>query len=197
IDADCDDGKFFNGLETCDANGSCQAGTPVVCDDGVGCTDDICDEGSDSCVSSANDANCTDDGQFCTGNEYCDATAGCTSAGDPCAAGESCNESNNSCDLIPGGCSEGDFPVIVNTDYNEKAGKLNIEGFASEGSTITIENADNGQVLAEGINVRNGSWKSIINKLNTIPEHISVISSNGCSVDLFIGHHDDDHHDDD
>jgi len=131
---------------------------------------------------------CTQD---CAGNWGGSATV------DNCGVCDS--DPTNDCTVTPptGGCSEGDFPVIVKTDYNEKAGKLNIEGFASEGSTITIENADNGQVLAERINVRNdGSWKSIINQLNTIPD-ISVISSNGCSVDLFIGYHDDDHHDDD
>jgi len=100
--------------------------------------------------------------------------------------------------VITGGCSEGDFPVIVKTDYNEKAGKLNLDGFASDGSTITIMNADNGQVLAEGVIVRGGIWKARINQLNTIPEHVNVISSNECMVDLFIGlnNDDDDHYDD-
>ncbi len=37
VDADCDDGLFCNGAETCNA-GSCQAGTAPVCDDGVACT---------------------------------------------------------------------------------------------------------------------------------------------------------------
>jgi hypothetical protein len=39
VDADCDDGQFCNGAETCDTDtGTCLPGTPVDCDDGVGCT---------------------------------------------------------------------------------------------------------------------------------------------------------------
>ncbi len=36
VDADCDDGLFCNGPETCNG-GTCQAGTPVACSDGVSC----------------------------------------------------------------------------------------------------------------------------------------------------------------
>jgi cysteine-rich repeat protein len=52
-DATCDDAQFCNGAETCDAILDCQAGTTVGCDDGVGCTVDACNEGTDSCDSSA------------------------------------------------------------------------------------------------------------------------------------------------
>ena len=53
-DADCDDGVFCNGAETCDAVNDCQAGVAPNCDDGVGCTDDSCNEVTDSCDSVAN-----------------------------------------------------------------------------------------------------------------------------------------------
>ena len=39
----CDDGVFCNGEERC-VEGTCAAGEPVACDDGVGCTTDSCDE---------------------------------------------------------------------------------------------------------------------------------------------------------
>ncbi len=48
-DAQCDDGAFCNGVETCDPNNDCQAGTPVDCDDGDICTDDSCNEQTDQC----------------------------------------------------------------------------------------------------------------------------------------------------
>lgn len=38
------------GDETCDANNQCQFGTPRTCDDGLACTDDICNEAEDMCV---------------------------------------------------------------------------------------------------------------------------------------------------
>jgi hypothetical protein len=45
-------------------------GTPPVCDDGVACTLNACDEASDSCISTPIDC---DDGQWCNGTESCDA----------------------------------------------------------------------------------------------------------------------------
>ena len=75
-DANCNDDLFCNGVETCDATNDCQAGTPPTADDGVACTDEICDEDLDMVVSTPNDANC-DDGVFCNGAETCDAVNDC------------------------------------------------------------------------------------------------------------------------
>ncbi|MCZ6649767.1 MAG: hypothetical protein O7D35_03795, partial [Acidobacteria bacterium] len=55
VDPDCDDGLFCNGAETCLAT-VCQPGTPPVVEDGIGCTDDICDEAGEVVVITANDA---------------------------------------------------------------------------------------------------------------------------------------------
>ncbi len=68
----CDDGAWCNGFETCDAVLDCQDGTPPDIDDGIDCTDDICDEDNDLVVNTENDANC-DDGLFCNGEETCSA----------------------------------------------------------------------------------------------------------------------------
>jgi len=77
VDADCDDGVFCNGAETCDtATGICQAGTPPDCDDGVVCTVDTCDEVNDECVNTPDDASCGD-GNVCNGIETCDAVLDC------------------------------------------------------------------------------------------------------------------------
>ncbi|UCC32068.1 MAG: S8 family serine peptidase, partial [Phycisphaerales bacterium] len=69
-DGECDDFLFCTGVETCDAYGHCQPGTAPDCDDGVTCTDDSCNEGTDSCDNVANDANC-DNGLYCDGVETC------------------------------------------------------------------------------------------------------------------------------
>lgn len=53
-DANCDDGLYCNGTETCDPTNDCQAGTPIVCGDVYACTDDVCDEATDSCKSTDN-----------------------------------------------------------------------------------------------------------------------------------------------
>ncbi len=103
-DAECDDGRFCTGTESCVA-GFCAKGLPVVCsgDDGVACTAFLCSEETHSCVQVPNDYAC-DDGVFCNGEERCDATAGCVSGmpvacaggGVACVVGE-CNESAKRC----------------------------------------------------------------------------------------------------
>jgi hypothetical protein len=98
---------YCNGDETtCDGAGSCQPGTPVTCDDGVGCTEDICNEVDDACVNIPDNTNCPDDGSFCNGTEFCDEANDCSSSGDPCSGGDICNETTDSCDQ-PGVCGDG------------------------------------------------------------------------------------------
>lgn len=53
-DGNCDDGLYCNGTETCSPTNDCQAGTPIDCGDGYSCTDDVCDEATDSCKSTDN-----------------------------------------------------------------------------------------------------------------------------------------------
>jgi hypothetical protein len=108
-DALCDDGQFCNGLETCDAALDCQAGTPVNCDDGVLCTVDSCNEGTDSCDNTPDDVLC-DDGLFCNGAETCDAALDCQPGGDPCP-GQLCDEGTDACVecLSDGDCDDGAF----------------------------------------------------------------------------------------
>ncbi|MDH3283820.1 MAG: S8 family serine peptidase [Acidobacteriota bacterium] len=50
--AECDDGVFCNGVETCPA-GFCVAAAPPACDDADSCTIDFCDSGLDACRSRA------------------------------------------------------------------------------------------------------------------------------------------------
>ena len=94
-DLECDDGAYCTGTETCDAYGHCQPGTAVDCNDGVGCTDDSCNEGTDSCDNVPNDANC-DNGLYCDGAEWCDAVSDCQAGSDPCP-GQSCDEDGDQC----------------------------------------------------------------------------------------------------
>ena len=105
VDADCIDGLFCNGVETCLA-GSCQAGTPPVCDDGVGCTVDSCNETTGSCENTSSDSLC-DNGLFCDGAETCDPLNDCQAgAAVTCSDGigctvDSCNEATDACDNMP------------------------------------------------------------------------------------------------
>jgi len=99
VNADCDDGLFCNGAETCDDN-VCQGGTPVDCDDGVDCTVDSCNEDTDACDNTPDDGEC-DDGLFCNGAETCDAILDCVAGVDPCDDPLDCDEENDQCDDGP------------------------------------------------------------------------------------------------
>jgi len=95
-DADCDNGTFCDGAETC-VNGDCAAGT-APCDEAAG---ETCDEDTDTCVGATctTDADCPDNGTFCDGTESC-VDGNCESSGNPCnvAAGQTCNEATDACD---------------------------------------------------------------------------------------------------
>lgn len=103
----CEDGLFCNGSELF-VGGFCQAGTDP-CNDGIACTDDTCDEALDTCSNITNDANCVDDGLFCSGTEVCDALLDCVSTGDPCLVDQFCNETNLTCDecVVGTDCDDG------------------------------------------------------------------------------------------
>jgi hypothetical protein len=54
---ECDDGLFCNEGESCIA-GVCGGGTPVVCNDDIPCTTDICNEDTNQCDFNLNPGNC-------------------------------------------------------------------------------------------------------------------------------------------
>jgi hypothetical protein len=61
-DAACDDANACNGVETCSAMTGCVMGTPVVCNDGNACTQDVCNPQSGACSHPAIDACAHNDG---------------------------------------------------------------------------------------------------------------------------------------
>ena len=56
--ADCDDGKFCNGVEICNANWKCEDGADPIVNDNVACTIDSCDEVNDKVVHNTNNNLC-------------------------------------------------------------------------------------------------------------------------------------------
>ena len=125
----CDDGLWCNGAETCDEVEDCQAGTAPDCTDTVECTDDSCDEATDSCVQAPNDTLC-DDGLWCNGAETCDETADCQ-AGTPidcddgifCTGVETCNEDQDQCESSGDPCVDGND--CTEDIYYEEADECN------------------------------------------------------------------------
>jgi hypothetical protein len=134
----CDDGLFCIEGETCDGTGACQAGTTVDCDDQIGCTVDSCDETSNTCTNTPDDASC-DDGDVCSGTETCDpnndcqtgtaldcddqelcttdscdSVTGCANVPVECPVGEQCDSADGICKAEPectvdGDCNDGFF----------------------------------------------------------------------------------------
>lgn len=100
-DADCDDGLFCNGVESCDTEtGLCVAVSscpPFV--DGCVIRGGQCDEETDSCLDVPDDAIC-DDGVFCNGVESCNAATG------DCVAVSACPPSPDGCVTRAGACDE-------------------------------------------------------------------------------------------
>ncbi len=119
-DADCDDGIFCNGVESCDVeSGLCVALSscpPFL--DGCVIRGGICDEATDSCLDQPNDGDC-DDGVFCNGVESCDVVTGTCNALSACppfqdgcvTRGGMCDEATDSCLDVPndGDCDDGVF----------------------------------------------------------------------------------------
>ena len=79
-DANCNDGLFCNGVETCDYLQDCQTGNVPWTDDGVSCTVDSCDESSATILHDPDHTSCNDSVE-CTIDE-CDPVIGCSNTPD-------------------------------------------------------------------------------------------------------------------
>ena len=175
----CDDGLFCNAGETC-AAGSCAGGGATDCGDGVGCTTDSCNEGTDSCDNTPVDAACVN-GQFCDGTETCSATLDCQSGADPCP-GQGCNEATDQCLAGPvammeaGTVAVGGSPVtvvLVNSytspvvactvpdDNNTTPVVTRVSAVGSSSFQVRRQHPSGGAVATDDVNclvVEEGTW---------------------------------------
>ena len=149
-DGHCDNGLFCDGVETCDAVADCQVGTAPNCNDGVGCTDDACNEFSDVCDNIGNDGLC-DNGAFCDGAEFCDVSLDCQPGGDPCDGGL-CDEGAASCVECQndGQCNDG---LGCTTDRCEAGVCVYADdcGLLSDQCNLGVCNAVSGQCEAQPV----------------------------------------------
>jgi hypothetical protein len=113
--ADCDDGLYCNGSETCVDN-VCAPGDAPAIDDGIDCTIDTCDEDADRGSNAPDNAAC-DDGLYCNGIESCDLVTGCVSNDAPVlddgvdCTDDTCDEDTDAILHTPddGACDDGAF----------------------------------------------------------------------------------------
>ena len=149
--ANCDNGLFCDGAETCSATLDCQAGTAPNCADAIGCTDDSCNEGTDSCDNVTNDGNC-DDSLFCNGAETCSATLDCQAGTDPCGGG-ACDEV---LDICEGGCTDCvDWNVTGTVSYSNQDASAN----------VTVESADS-------IFLQDNTWRRTTQTFNVTADTV-------------------------
>ena len=112
-DALCDDGQYCNGVETCDLEEGCIAGTPIECPDSSECALGVCDETDNACKIELRHDWC-DDFKVCTTDE-CDLDLGCQHVAneDDCDDGDVCTINDR--------CSEGICAGEPNTCEDENA----------------------------------------------------------------------------
>jgi len=173
----CSDGDLCTVGDVC-LDGQCQAGAPMVCDDGNVCTDDACVDGQ--CQFTANDADCTDgnactegdhcedkecvflyqkscdDGNVCT-TDSCDPLDDCQNIpndetcddGDACTTGDYCTGGQ----CVPAGfLSCDDFNPCTDDSCHEDFGCQNIPNIddCSDGDACTVGDACQGGVCLPG-----------------------------------------------
>ena len=103
----CSDGDDCNGVESCDPLLGCvegQAFMPANCDDGIGCTTDICNGLSlqcehtyEMCQTCSLDSECDD--QDPNTADYC-VTGRCQLSGAPCSGCLTCGDSGGQCEPV-------------------------------------------------------------------------------------------------
>ncbi|GJM24560.1 MAG: hypothetical protein DHS20C16_09750 [Phycisphaerae bacterium] len=179
FDADCDDGQFCTGIETCSTDVCSSSGDPCLagqicnevvdgCDpDGDDCnsnsigdatdiagatSDDLNSNGMpDECDECVFDGDC-DDGLFCNGGESCDVDA-CVAGMSPCTVGETCDEEADEC------------IVTVDCNSNSVSDALDIAGATSDDinvnsvpdecdECVTDGDCDNG-LFCDGVEICN------------------------------------------
>ena len=106
----CDDGDWCTVLDQCDSSGTCIGNTRTsdqqqrALDDGIACTEDLCDSATQQFVHRANDSACNR-GRYCETNPRCVPNVGCqydpraTDDGVPCTV-DTCNEAGRRIDNI-------------------------------------------------------------------------------------------------
>ena len=183
-----------------DANVAINPNAVEVCTDGV---DNNCNNLIDSMDPSALDCPliCTDadgDGYFKEGGECGPADCNDAYAGANPGAVEVCDARvDNDCDgRVNEGCGltcpAGSGVVIKSITWDRAdrktltiMGRSFVEGGSAVGTTITILDADTGETLKEAFEVARtqGAWKAVIRRVRPTLKNITIVSSNGCTLE--------------
>jgi hypothetical protein len=129
IDGLCEDDDVCDGLLFCVPQIGCGSGPPLDCDDHVGCTADSCDPVL-GCLNEVIELFC-DDGNLCTGEEYCGLDSGCLpGVAIVCDDGSECT--TDVCDPQSGQC---DFELVAGGEPCQYDGNACVETAVCVGGT--------------------------------------------------------------
>jgi subtilisin family serine protease len=195
-DAECDDGEFCTGAETCSGGVCSSFGDP--------CGAQMCRESDDTCVNCLQDTDC-DDGNPCNGTEMCNASGNCAGGSivdcnsngtdDACDLGQGTSQDCNAnaipdkCDIASGtsiDCNGNAIPDDCESDCNGN-------GIADECDIASGPSEDcNGNMIPDECDVFGGTSQDCNSDIipdecqadcndNSIPDDCDIAS--GASID--------------
>jgi Dictyostelium (slime mold) repeat len=174
----CADADLCNGNETCQ-NGTCTAGTPVVCAAPAACkAAGVCQPATGTCTyANLADGTSCDDGLFCDGIDTCSGGT-CTHSGNPCPTGTTCNETTDTCVPITTTCNANnvgaacdDNNVCTTNDKCVQGGNRNHPTFTCQGTAISCN--DNNACTNDSCNPATGC----------VHTPVSCNDNNICTID--------------
>lgn len=141
VGAACDDGRFCTVSDACTGDGRC-VGSPRICDDGVSCTADVCDESARSCVSTLDGRFCRIDSNCVAANERDPSNAACAACVPMTASDRYSYAPTAACD------SDGDSLPDLDEGYDDTDG---------DGRADAFDDDDDGDGISTLLEVMDGS----------------------------------------
>ena len=171
----CNDGLFCNGEESCDSStGDCLDGAAPVVDDGIGCTQDSCNEDTDTVLHEADSTWC-DDGNICTA-DVCVAGLGCRNnavVGKPCDDGSACTVNDQ--------CSDQGLCQGFSEDCDDGAYCNGIETCDSLTGDCLPGPAP---IVDDGVSCTSDSCDEVDDEVHHLPDDAQCNDSNPCTLDV-------------
>ena len=182
--SDCDDGVFCTADEKCH-NGTCEGGTPKVCETDNPCATATCDAETDACIEvGANDQTHCDTANICAiyglciGGTCYDVPKDCASLSDECNVG-TCDAGTGECVGMP--ANDGNSCVGGSLcESGKTCGGGDCTGTAIPGCTLCSGVEPDGTIASANTDASCSSWGgtiAVVGDLDYYAIHVSVAGS--------------------